>query len=650
MNQRRPTWPSPFLGLILAGAASCGAVNFLRSDPSAPRDRASRFDRFVDELALDLRETAPLLDRVRLSAASSASPGAAAGTWEDERRIVARRTVAWSALQRIDGEFSADKLTGSRATTSRIVEADLRRVLGLTPEEEIDISPAAQRADATSVSPDPTRAIQRLAATPWSGTLVEAPSALLANHPKQTVDDLIAWERALFALSEEARFLGASPAALAATEDYAYPPFLLDLVLDDVVRLQSSVGAGGAQDPLFGPLLEAATELLGPDAKTITAPSSKRRALQRDLSLEFDRLVDGLQAIRARIADRPFNGTDAVRNGPTDAWVERMREAAGQNVAPSALADVGRAEIQRLHLALGEVLGLDPIAQDFDGLVRERFDQIRNRDLAPPGSAEPERTPATLWSSIEPLLDQLVVNPPPTWVKSRLARTFERPHGRWSPFVRGNLAPLNDPLSRPSVFLASRPRDPITPSWLREAEALRYGLPGRALLDAYRRAARLTTPTYLLQAERETFEEGWGLYAVTVAADAGWLLELDEGFGRLAQELIAFVALVADVGLNASGWTVAQAVDYVMESTPLPRSAASEVVARIVADPGRSALPGIGLLRLRTLRRSAEGLMGDDFSAAEFHAALLRSGPIPMSEMDARIEAWLVRRSTGARE
>ncbi|MEM8713201.1 MAG: DUF885 family protein, partial [Planctomycetota bacterium] len=102
---------------------------------------------------------------------------------------------------------------------------------------------------------------------------------------------------------------------------------------------------------------------------------------------------------------------------------------------------------------------------------------------------------------------------------------------------------------------------------------------------------------------------------------------------------------VADVGLNARGWTTAQASEYLTETTPLPPSAIREIVLRILSDPGRPALPAIGLLRIRSLRRGAAGFAGDSFDAAAFHAALLSGGPVPMSEVDSRIERWLVRRA-----
>ena len=36
-----------------------------------------------------------------------------------------------------------------------------------------------------------------------------------------------------------------------------------------------------------------------------------------------------------------------------------------------------------------------------------------------------------------------------------------------------------------------------------------------------------------------------------------------------------------------------------------------------------------------------QALLGDDFDVAGFHAALLEGGPIPMGELDARVDRWL---------
>ena len=649
MKLRRHAGAGPFRPALIAlliplfGAYGCGAVDFLRRDPSAARDRSSRFDRFVDEVTLDLRDTAPFIERLRLSERPGDGPML---TWDRARREAIRRSTTWKALQHLEGDFAPDKFNGPRAATSRMLGRDLRRLLGLGDDEPIERSqelPSTLEFDGAEAG---RFTVQGLAATPWSGLMIELPSVLLAEQPTSTLQDLENWENILVALADEASFLGASPAALASLETYAYPPFILDSVIDFIVELDSSAGAGGARDALFGPLMEAEGALAAATSTEQPSADSKRRALQRRLKVELDRLVETLSELRTRLPVQPFTGSDALNPEAPDAWLMRIRDAAGSSADATGLADLGRSEAQRLKRAIGTVLGLDPQAAGFEGLLREKFVALRQRDIAPPGSLEAERTPETLWQNLEPQLDAIAQGCPKVLVASRTARVFERPHGRWSPFVRGNLAPPLDPLAQPATFLASRDRDPTTPPWLREAEAMRYGVPGCALADAFRRAAPSTVPRYLLMTDREAFTEGWGLYSVGVAAEEELLLELDGGFGRLTQELIAFVTLVADVGLNAGGWTVQQATEYVVDNTPLPQSAATEIVTRITADPGRPALPTIGLLRLRSLRQGVEELMGDDFIAAEFHAALLTGGPIPMSELDARIETWLAQRDS----
>ena len=294
------------------------------------------------------------------------------------------------------------------------------------------------------------------------------------------------------------------------------------------------------------------------------------------------------------------------------------------------------AEIEQITLQIGEVLG----APADLARVRAAFDAIRRRERELPGP-ERFRTPVVVWNAVNPAIGDFVSGPlPEIALDVDAARTFERPHGRWSPYVRGNLVPARDPRARPFVFLESRSRDPSVPRWLVEAEALRYGIPGHALLDSFRRAAT-GVPDILRTQEREAFEGGWGLYAAreTLAED---LIEFDDGgFGVLAQELAAFLALSVDLGIHDRGWSYSQALDTVTEWTPLPEIAAREIVLRAISEPGRSALPAIGLLRMRTLRTAIEGVLGSAFDAPQFHRAIVEGGPLPMRELDGRIERWL---------
>ncbi len=632
---------------------ACGSVSFLRSDSSVPRDRASRFDRFVAEVDLALSDTAPLLDRVRRATTAEDLDSLA---WDEERRNAVRRTVIESAVQRLEREFPPSRLDDERAVISRVLLADLAP-LAQTLEDTQERT-QERILSSTLSSPaidDPSASLDGLAATPWSGLLVEAPSVLAREHPHTNANDLEAWVHTLesvidasssVAIPREAALIGDSQGAAArAGSRRRVLRVVVDSTLEISVMLQASVGAGGSLDPLLGPLSAAAEALHGPDARRFRDAS--RRTLGLSLASTFLDLVARLEESLTVSA-----GGVSFRTGPLEGddladWIARLRGAVGADVTPEQIQAVARAQIARETREIAALFGQSRGDAESGGTGTEGADsgravlrRIRERELEIPGSETPQREPQLLWSDVELSLDELVANLPEISMDWSPALSFERPHGRWSPFVPGNLVPPGDPRARPALYLAPNVNDLTTPFWLHEAEAYRYGVPGRGVLDAYRRADD-DVPSILRWTPREAFEEGWGLYAVQMAAENGALSEVDQGFGRHAQELCAHAALLVDIGLHSEGWSRRQSIDFVLEVTPLPESAAAEMVLRCLAHPGRMALPAIGLLRIRALRRDVEEALGDDFDLAEFHGALLEGGPLPVSEMDGRIQRWL---------
>ena len=115
-----------------------------------------------------------------------------------------------------------------------------------------------------------------------------------------------------------------------------------------------------------------------------------------------------------------------------------------------------------------------------DSLARRgAFDAIRAGTREIPGAAS--RLPDAVWSQAAARLDSWIADAPAVQVTARTARTFERPHGRWSPFVRGDLATTADPAARGAVYLAPREltrQFPVTPRrqlWSPRSAARRSG-------------------------------------------------------------------------------------------------------------------------------------------------------------------------------
>lgn len=105
-----------------------------------------------------------------------------------------------------------------------------------------------------------------------------------------------------------------------------------------------------------------------------------------------------------------------------------------------------------------------------------------------------------------------------------------------------------------------------------------------------------------------------------------------ELFGRLSMEMMRAVRLVVDTGIHSLGWSLDQCVDYFMEKTGMHRHEAEGEVYRYASWPGQAVAYKVGQLEIIRLRRKAEAELGALFDLKSFHAVLLNSGPLPLSQ------------------
>lgn len=175
-----------------------------------------------------------------------------------------------------------------------------------------------------------------------------------------------------------------------------------------------------------------------------------------------------------------------------------------------------------------------------------------------------------------------------------------------------------------------------------ELEALAYheGLPGHHLqrsvqtelgdLPPFRRFGGVTAYT-----------EGWGLYSEELAKDMGFYTDPYSDFGRLGMELWRACRLVVDTGIHHKRWSREQAIRYLTDNTPNPPGDISKAIERYVVYPGQATAYMIGKLKIMELRDKAQKQLGDEFSYARFHDAVLKSGPVPLTVLEERINAWI---------
>src|SRR5437762_10153694 len=137
------------------------------------------------------------------------------------------------------------------------------------------------------------------------------------------------------------------------------------------------------------------------------------------------------------------------------------------------------------------------------------------------------------------------------------------------------------------------------------------------------------------------FVEGWGLYSEHLGLEAGFYQDPYSNFGRLTYEMWRACRLVVDTGLHALGWSREKAMDFLAANTALSLHEVRTETDRYISWPGQALAYKMGELKIRELRRRAEGALGTKFDLREFHDVVLGRGAVPLNVLDANVDRWI---------
>ena len=166
--------------------------------------------------------------------------------------------------------------------------------------------------------------------------------------------------------------------------------------------------------------------------------------------------------------------------------------------------------------------------------------------------------------------------------------------------------------------------DEQTPSCLRYIEDRRYEFcPARRQLYA-------------------AYMEGWALYCESLGEEMeGMYASPYDLFGRLSMEMMRAVRLVVDTGLHAKGWSIDESVTFMMAKTGMFRKEVESEVYRYEAWPGQACAYKVGEVAIRRARARAAAKIGPErFDLRDFHAEVLKTGPVPLRVLEAAIDEW----------
>jgi len=140
--------------------------------------------------------------------------------------------------------------------------------------------------------------------------------------------------------------------------------------------------------------------------------------------------------------------------------------------------------------------------------------------------------------------------------------------------------------------------------------------------------------------------EGWGLYSERLADEMGLYSDDLARMGLFAADSWRASRLVVDTGLHAMGWSRWQAVDWMVEHTPMPRIEIESEINRYISYPGQALAYMVGRREIVRLRSIAADALGARFDLREFHDLVLRAGILPLPALARTIERWVDRVSS----
>jgi uncharacterized protein (DUF885 family) len=202
--------------------------------------------------------------------------------------------------------------------------------------------------------------------------------------------------------------------------------------------------------------------------------------------------------------------------------------------------------------------------------------------------------------------------------------------------------PVRPDGSKPGIYYvnvfepASRPRH--------EAEVLAFheSVPGHHLQIALAQEQG-ELPAFRRYAGATAFVEGWALYVERLADEMGLYTSDVDRLGMLSFDTWRAARLVVDTGIHAKGWTREQAVQFMLENTPLAENNVVNEVDRYITTPGQALAYKTGQLEIRALRSQAEAAFGSAFDVRAFHDLVLGGGAVSLPVLRRQVEGWIAR-------
>ncbi|MEV4147842.1 DUF885 domain-containing protein [Amycolatopsis sp. NPDC049691] len=231
----------------------------------------------------------------------------------------------------------------------------------------------------------------------------------------------------------------------------------------------------------------------------------------------------------------------------------------------------------------------------------------------------------------------------PRWFKSIPAEKCEVAPVPEADAASGTIAYYLQPSldgTRPGTYYANTYEADKRPRFTSEAIAFHEAVPGHHFQLSL--AQELTDLPLLRRIGMfNAYAEGWGLYAERLADEMGLYSDDVARLGMLTQDSMRAGRLVVDTGMHALGWSRQQAIDYLVDNTPMARLEIEAEIDRYAGWPAQALGYMVGRLEIQRLRAEAEEALGDRFDIRAFHEVVLGHGMLPLPALAKVVTDWV---------
>jgi uncharacterized protein (DUF885 family) len=135
------------------------------------------------------------------------------------------------------------------------------------------------------------------------------------------------------------------------------------------------------------------------------------------------------------------------------------------------------------------------------------------------------------------------------------------------------------------------------------------------------------------------YNEGWAEYAATFAGEIGLYETPAERYGRLVMDAFLTCRLVVDTGMNALGWSLERAREYMRKHSGMTEAEILTESVRYSCDiPGQALAYKLGDTKILELREKMAHTLGTRFELKQFHSTVLDAGALPLPELEWHVE------------